>query len=146
MGTTVGEIELAKAEDAEDLAALYAKVFLKTGFKDIASEEKRNELVVWLRDHCAAGRIWFIRDEEGPLTLAHYDADKNEVITIATRDGMERKGSGARMFKALCAKFPTLRVQPVTRGGKALAKKFGFSASEKDECVWSRKILERPEE
>jgi hypothetical protein len=32
-----------------------------------------------------------------------------------------------------------LKVQPVTRGGKALAKKFGFSPSEEDECVWSRK-------
>jgi len=135
----VAEIELAKAEDAEELAALYAKAFREIGFADIASEEKREELVVWLRDHCSAGRIWFIRDEAGPLTLAHYDSDKDEVTTIATRDGMERNGSGAQLFEALCAKFPTAKVQPVTRGGKALAKKFGFAPSEADKCVWSRK-------
>jgi GNAT superfamily N-acetyltransferase len=135
----MAEIELAKAEDAEELAALYAKAFRETGFADIASEEKREELVVWLRDHCAAGRIWFNRDEAGPLTLAHYDSDKDEVTAIATRDGMERKGAGAQLFEALCAKFPTARVQPVTRGGKALAKKFGFALSEADKSVWSRK-------
>lgn len=95
-------------------------------------------LLRWVKEHCEAGKIWIIRDEKGPLTFAHYEPEKGEIVTIATRDGMERKGFGANMLEALCAKFPDLKLQPVTRGGKALAAKLGFSPSEEDETVWSQ--------
>jgi hypothetical protein len=140
------EIEQATAEDASLLAELCAKAFRETGFASVASEEKREELLVWLKQHCGAGKIWFMRDEAGPVTYAYYDPEKGEVVGIATRDGMEHKGNGSKMLEALCVKFPTLKVQPVSRGGKALAKKFGFSPSEDDECVWNRKRFDPAEE
>ena len=135
----MAEMVKAKAEDAESLAKLYAKAFEKTGFKKLAAPEKRDELIAWLCPLCEEGKLWFIADEIEPVVLCHYDAEKDEIITIATRDGMEGRGYGERMLKGLLGMFPTLKVRPVTRGGKALATKCGFEPSEEDESLWVRK-------
>jgi hypothetical protein len=134
----MGEILVAMPEDAPRLADLYAKAFDHTGFKAFAAPDKRDELITWLEGLCKEGKLWFIEDDQGPVALGHYDLEKGEVITISTRDDMERKGYAMVMLQALVDKYPMLKVCPVTRGGKALAKKCGFSPSQCDESVWIR--------
>ena len=133
-----GNVVQAAPDQAAPLAELYAKAFRATGFTQFTTEDKREELIVWLKKLCEEGKIWFMRDELGPLVLGHYEPEKDEIITIATRDGMEGSGHATKMFQDLLVKFPSLKVRPVTRGGKALAAKCGFSPSEED-SVWVRK-------
>lgn len=132
------EVERATSKDASRLADLYGKAFRKTGFAQFATEEAREELVSWINEHCEAGRLWFANDDNGPVALAHYDADKVELVTIVTRDGSERKGHAERLFRFLLAKYPSLKVRPVTKGGEALAKKLGFAPSKDDASLWTR--------
>lgn len=132
----MGDVVKAKAEDAPGLGELYAKAFDKTGFKEFASLEKRDQLIEWLRPLCEAGKLWFIRDDKGPVCIGHYEPEKGEVITIATRDGAERNGYGEKMLRALMSEYPGLKVRPVTRGGKALAEKCGFAPDKNDQSVW----------
>jgi len=68
-------------------------------------------------------------------SLGHYDHEKGEVVT---RDGMERQGYGAAILEEFASAYPTLKLRPVTRGGRALAGKCGFSASKDDPSVWDR--------
>ena len=68
-----------------------------------------------------------------------YEPDRGEITTIATGDGMGCKGYGEKMVDALIAKFPSLRLQPVTLVAKLLATKCDFVPSEGDESVWFRK-------
>lgn len=131
-------IEMATAADADRLADLYAKAFENTGFKQFASPEKRTELIVWLKGLCGNGKIWFCSDDAGPVVLGHYEAEKDEVVTIVTRDGAERAGHATTMLNGLVALFPSAKARPVTRGGQALAKKFGFSPSPDDQSLWVR--------
>lgn len=127
---------LATAADAQALAELYAKALKKTGFKEIADPEKRDELVASIENLCSAKELWFFADGQGPITFGHYDSEKDEVITISTRDNMERHGYATKMLRALIAIFQTLKVRPVTRGGEAVAKKCGFRPSKDDASVW----------
>ena len=92
----MSDVVKAKCEDAPLLADLYAKAFSKTGFKEFAAPEKRGDLIAWLKDLARAGKLWFIRDKQGAVTLGHYEPEKGEVITIATRDGAERHGHGEK--------------------------------------------------
>lgn len=134
----MAEIERATPDDAARLADLYAKAFEKTGFKQFAAPEKRTELIEWLRPLCGEGKIWFRRDEVGPVALGHYEAEKDEVVTVVTRDGAERAGHATAMLEGLAALFPYAKARPVTRGGQALARKCGFSPSPSDHSVWVR--------
>ncbi|WP_299913061.1 hypothetical protein [uncultured Paracoccus sp.] len=132
------EIAQARTEDATSLADLYAKAFESTGFKEFALPEKRGELIVWLEGLCGAGKLWFSRDDAGVVSLGHYEPDKDEVVTIATRDGMEGNGHATTMLRKLASIYPTSKVRPVTRGGKAVAERCGFSPSPNDESLWVR--------
>jgi hypothetical protein len=125
--------------EAAELVELYRKAFRKTGFAALCTDEKREKLLAWLKRRCEEGKIWIMRDENGPVTLGHYEPDKDEVISVVTRDDMEGNGYAERMLKALIVQYPSLKVRPVTRGGKALAKKCGFVPSEDDESLWVRK-------
>jgi hypothetical protein len=133
----------ATGDDAPLLADLYAKAFSKTGFKQFAAPESRCKLITWLKDLAIAGQLWFMRDQQGAVTLGHYEPDKGEVITIVTRDGAERRGNGEKMLRALAGMYPDLKVRPVTSCGKALAKKCGFAPDETNNSVWSRQKLDR---
>lgn len=134
----MGEIIQAKPDDASCLAALYAKAFESTGFKEFAAPERREELVDWLKGLCAGGKVWFSGDADGPIVLGHYDADKNEVVTIATRDDVEGKGYATALLNKLVALYPSVSVRPVTRGGQSVARKCGFSPSTGDTSLWVR--------
>jgi hypothetical protein len=140
----MSDVVKAKGEDAPLLADLYAKAFSNTGFKEFAAPERRGELIAWLRNLADAGKLWFMRDEQGAVTLGHYEPEKGEVITIATRDGAERHGNGEKMLRALMGMYPDLKVRPVTRGGKALATKCGFAPDATDESVWVRQGSDTP--
>jgi streptogramin lyase len=96
----------ATGEDAPLLADLYSKAFSETGFNKFAAPDKRGELIAWLKELADAGKLWFMRDEQGAVTLGHYEPEKGEVITIATRDGAERHGNGEKMLRALMACIP----------------------------------------
>jgi len=52
---------------------------------------------------------------------------------------MERNGYAKRMLQALVVQHPSLKIRPVTRGGKALAEKSGFVPSDDDKSLWVRK-------
>lgn len=134
----MGKVIKAGAADASRLADLYAKGFEKTGFKKYAAPERRGELVTWIETLCKDGKLWFISDDQGPITLGHYEPEKDEVITIVTRDGMERQGHATTLLQQLTSAHPALKVRPVTRGGKALAARCGFSPSKDDESLWVR--------
>jgi hypothetical protein len=137
-GASMSDVMKAKGEDAPLLADLYAKAFSKTGFKKFSAPDKRGELIEWLKELADAGKLWFMRDNEGPVTLGHYEPEKGEVITIVTRDGAERLGNGEKMLGALLSMYPDLKVRPVTRSGEALAAKCGFAPDATDESVWVR--------
>ncbi len=134
----MAEVVRATVADASRLADLYAKAFEKTGFKKFAAPERRSELIIWLEGLCSDGKLWFISDDEGPVTIGHYEPEKGEVITIATRDGLERQGYATALLQALTKAHPSLSLRPVTRGGEALARKCGFAPSKEDQSVWKR--------
>jgi hypothetical protein len=138
------EIIKATAENAQQLAGLYRKAFEEIGFREFTTPEKRGELITWLQELGEAGKLWFITDDQGPVTFAHYEADKDEVITIATRDDMERKGYAKRILRALVVKYPTLKLRPVTSGGKAIAAKCGFVPSQEDKSRWISNDAQTP--
>jgi N-acetylglutamate synthase-like GNAT family acetyltransferase len=130
----------ATVKDVPQLADLYAKQFLATGFCRFAASQNREELFSWVEQLCRENKLWIIRDSLGPVTLGHYEPGSSEIITIVTRDGMEGQGYGARMLCALATADPLVKVHPVTRSGKALAKKCGFSPKEEDETKWIRSV------
>lgn len=132
------EIVQARIEDAASLADLYAKAFESTGFKEFALPEKRGQLIVWLEGLCGEGKLWFSRDDAGAVALGHYEPGKDEVVTIATRDGMEGNGYATAMLRKLVCIYPTSKVRPVTKGGKAIATKCGFSPNPGNESLWMR--------
>jgi len=132
------EIKRAAPKDAACLADLYAKVLRSTGFNACASPEKRSELIAWLESLCRDSQLLFVGDDQGPISLGHYDHEKGEVVAIVTRDGMERRGYGAAILEEFASAYPTLKLRPVTRGGRALAEKCGFSVSKDDASVWAR--------
>lgn len=134
----MSDIVQSKLEDAERLADLYGKGFRKTGFASFDEPEFRPKLIEWLRPHCESGSLWFVADEKGPITLAHYDSDKGEVTLIVTRDDARRRGHASKLFERLLEMFPDLKIRAVTRGGTALAKKYGFKESSRADPVWSR--------
>jgi hypothetical protein len=136
-------IKRAEPKDAACLADLYAKVLEKTGFAACAAPEKRSELIALLESLCRDGKLLFISDDRGPISLGHYDHDKGEVVAIVTRDGMERQGYGAMILEKFASAFPDLKLRPVTKGGEALAKKCGFSASRDDASLWNRALQGR---
>lgn len=131
----------ATASDADSVAGLYAKAFRNTGFNEFCAQEKRDQLVGWVRDLCGKEKLWIIADAEGPVTLGHYEPDKGEIITIATRDGMERTGYGTAMLKGLMARYPGLMLRPVTPGGKALARSCGFLPTDGDSSLWIHTVV-----
>jgi hypothetical protein len=137
------QVVQAKRQDALLLADLYAKAFEKTGFKEFASSEKRTELVEWIEGLCDDGKIWFRTDETGPVVLGHYEPEKDEIVTIVTRDGAERAGHATAMLNGLAYLFPSAKTRPVTRGGQALATKCGFSPSPGDQSLWMRMLRAR---
>ncbi len=134
----MADIKTAELKDAASLADLYAKVLEKTGFKAYAAPENRTRLIAWLESLCRDGKIIFVSDDRGPISLGHYDHEKSEVVAIVTRDDMERQGYGAAILEEFVSAHPTLKLRPVTRGGRALAQKCGFSASKDDVSVWDR--------
>jgi hypothetical protein len=134
----MADIKRAEPKDAAGLADLYAKVLDKTGFKACAAPEKRNELIAWIESICRDGKLIFVSDDQGPICLGHYDHEKGEVVAIVTRDDMERQGYGAAILGEFASDYPTLKLRPVTREGRALAQKCGFSSSKEDVSVWHR--------
>lgn len=132
------KIKQADPDDAARLAALYAKAFKATAFKEFAVKEKRSELVLWMKDLCEKGKIWLRCDAEGPIVLGHFDEKKDEVITIVTRDNMEGQGEATAMLKYLVVLHPSLIVRPVTKGGQSVARKSGFSPTKDDRSLWVR--------
>jgi hypothetical protein len=134
----MADIKRAEPKDAPCLADLYSKVLEKTGFKAWTAPERRAELIAWLESLCRDGKLLFVSDDQGPISLGHYDREKGEVVAIVTRDGMERQGYGAAILEEFASAHPTLRLRPFTRGGRALAEKCGFSASKDDASVWGR--------
>ncbi|MRU17067.1 hypothetical protein FDP25_16625 [Roseovarius sp. A21] len=132
------KIMKAKTKDAAHLAQLYAKALRATGFARQASEEGRDELVQWLEQRCSEKEIWVRTDEHGPTALGHFDESKNEVITVVTRDDIEGNGEATAMLRFLAERYPSVRVRPVTKGGKAVASKCGFVPSIDDPSAWVR--------
>lgn len=132
------KIILADPDDSECLSDLYAKAFKATGFAEKAALENRDRLVLWLRELCAERKIWLRRDAKGPTVLGHFDDDKNEVITIVTRKDVEGSGEATAMLQHLVDRSPSVRVRPVTSGGRSVARKCGFSPSDKDHNIWVR--------
>ena len=130
----------ATAQDAPQLADLYAKQFIATGFNRIAATENREELIKWVEELSRENELWIIRDSLGPVVLGHYKPSSSEIITIVTRDDMEGQGYGSRMLCALATADPSVEVHPVTKSGKALAKKCGFSPKEHDKTTWVRSV------
>lgn len=131
-------IYLATANDATQLAELYAKQFRSTGFKKFADPVKREELVGWVKQLCIENKIWAIRDSMGPIVLGHYEPDLNEIKTVVTRDDKERQGYATRMLCFLATAEPLATVIPVNKPFKALARKCGFSPRDKNEPIWIR--------
>ena len=80
------------------------------------AEERRDELIEWLRDRCIDGDFWVMRDEKGPFGLAHFERANSEIITVVVRDGMERKGVATELVRAIQAKENFLKGIPVTPG------------------------------
>lgn len=39
---------------------------------------------------CGDTKLWFMSDDQDPVTLGHHELDRDEVIVSATRDGHER--------------------------------------------------------
>ena len=72
----MSDVLRAKGEDAPLLADLYAKAFSNTGFNGFAAPETRDELIAWIKNLADAGKLWFIRDEQGAVTLGHYEPGK----------------------------------------------------------------------
>jgi len=64
---------------------------------------------------------------------------RDQHLRLVTRDDMERNGYAKRMLQALVVQHPSLKIRPVTRGGKALAEKSGFVPSDDDKSLWVRK-------
>jgi hypothetical protein len=131
----------ATVQDAPQLASLYAKQLKETGFSRLAATENHEELVKWVEELSREQELWIIRDSLGPVVLGHYKSSSSEIITIVTRDGMERQGYGTRMLCALATADPSVQIHPVTKFGKALAKKCGFSPKEQDGTTWVRNDL-----
>lgn len=127
----------AHPEYASQLAELYAKGLARTGFTGYSSLETRAAFVEWLYGLCDQGAIWIIPDENGPVTLAHYDREKDEIVIVVTRDGMERQGYARSILRSLSEKHPSAKVRPVTKGGEAIARSSGFSPSRDDPSIWT---------
>jgi len=138
MHMTEESFYLATAKDEAQLAELYAKQFRSTGFKKFADTDKREELVGWVKQLCIESKIWIISDSVGPIVLGHYEPDSKKIITIVTRDDMERQGYGTRMLCFLATAEPLATVVPVNTPSKALARKCGFSQKDKNEPIWIR--------
>ncbi len=130
-------ISRATLEEANLLADLYAKQFRATGHHQLAEPERREDLVKWITQRCADGKLWVIRDSYGPITLCDYEFDQKEVITIVTRDGMERNGYGAKMLSHFAGIEPGIKIKPITNAGRKMASKCGFSKEEASECTWT---------
>lgn len=131
----------ATVQDAPQLADLYAKQFIATGFSRLAASENREELVKWVEELSRENELWIIRDSLAPIVLGHYKSSSSQIIAIVTRDGMEGQGYGTRMLCALATADPSVEIHPVTQSGKVLAKKCGFSPKEDDETTWVRSGL-----
>lgn len=134
----MGGLTRANPEDALALVDLYAKAFDHTGFRQFTCPEKRHKLITWVEGLCREGKLWFVADHKGPASFGHYEPDKGEVITIATRDDAGGLGFATEVLQSLAAMNPRLAVRPVTRGGISLARKCGFLPSENDQSLWVR--------
>lgn len=117
------EIIQAKTNDAARLAQLYAKALRATGFARQASEEERDGLVQRVEECCSKREIWVKADEHGPTVVGHLDESKNEVVTVVTRDDVEGNGEATVMLRYLVERYPSVRVRPVTKGGRAVASR-----------------------
>jgi hypothetical protein len=126
---------------AHGACCLIKKHFIATGFNRFAATKNREELVKWVEELSREDELWIIRDSLGPIVLGHYKPSSSEIITIITRDGMEGQEYATRMLCALATADPSVEVHPVTKSGKALAKKCGFSPKEDDETTWVRSVL-----
>jgi predicted GNAT family acetyltransferase len=106
----MASICLATASEAPSLVELYCKALKVAAMdKGPCAEERRKELIEWLARHCTEGKIFVLRDENGPVALAHYEAVKSEVVTVVVRDNMERKGVATKLVGALQARASFLK-------------------------------------
>lgn len=128
----------AALEAIASLADLYAKLLTSTGFASCASAENREGLVNQIEQLCRENKLWVISDRLGPVTLGHYDPETKTIIGIVTRDDKERQGYGARMLNNLAHAEPLAKIHPVTKSGRALASKCGFTPMEADQPTWMR--------
>jgi GNAT superfamily N-acetyltransferase len=134
----VRELTHAKPQDASALVDLYAKAFDHTGFKQFTRPEKRGELVALVEVLCRDGKLWFVADDSGPAAFGHYEPNKDEVITIATRDDAEGKGFAKAVLQSFSTMNARLKLRPVTKGGKSLARSCGFAPTREDGSLWVR--------
>jgi N-acetylglutamate synthase-like GNAT family acetyltransferase len=80
-----------------------------------------------------------MRNEKGPFALAHFERHRSEIISVVVRDDMEGKDFATQLVQTLQATEDFLKVLPVTRRGKALAKKCGFVENKSDSYwYWQR--------
>lgn len=123
--------------DADQLVELYCKGLRAAGMdKDACAAERRDEFVKWLADRCAAGSLWIMRDDKGPLALAHFEKDKDTIVSVVVRDDVAGKGVATALVNALQCRVNFLKAIPVTRGGTALLKKCEFIDQSKSEGYW----------
>ena len=123
----MARVNLAGSDEAPLLVELYCKALRAAAMhKEACAEERRDELIRLLEGRCMDQAFWIMRDDKGPFALAHFERERNEIVTVVVRDDMERKGVATELVRALQAKENFLKGLPVTRGGKALLQKCGF--------------------
>jgi hypothetical protein len=80
------------------LLDLFLKILRKSGIVSANEEKNRDHYRNEFRKICATGEVWFLDDASGAITLGHYDPQRDEIVAIGTRDGMERQGHADRFL------------------------------------------------
>jgi hypothetical protein len=114
---------------------------LSTGGLLSVAPEHREEWINCIEQLCRNKELFIISDSSGPVTFARYEPSSREIIWILTRNGKEKQGYGTSMLCELAKLDPFVKVRPVTRFGKILASKCGFSPMDEDESTWIRSNL-----
>lgn len=128
---------LARIEEAAQLIDLYCKGLKAAGMdKGRCEEENRAKFLMCLEQCIKKDEFWIIDDGGAPASLMHLIPAENEIVSVVTRDGKEKKGFAQALVRSAQERSNYLTGIPVSRGGRGLLDKCGFAPCSKHKPNW----------